>query len=973
MRFLIILFWLFFSMGFAQNTTRVLSGTTVHLATEKGVYRNHELIHWWVKAQANTPIALHWADQRQQVFTNAYGVARGTLRVPDFATGINVPFELCLKTQCANFQSLEIRAYRKPDVQLYFANLPQKVQTGTVLQPRLEVQRLFRGDNTNLRVRWLVLNQKRQVLRQGAIAMQDNVSVPLELTASTGTLHWEAYLEPIREFVREPYQINYWQDNPTLAIPLRQTVQVGSGLPVVQASSPNLQIELKTMPKLRLNQASQLEIRVTDKAGRGIQSDLTLAMVDETVHLLSDPNPVLLPNTDETIVQNTTDTAFWKSLQTNANGVAVISFIAPERAGTWRITARVVTKNGTIANQITRVQTQRSLRLEPSAATHMVLGDQLEMRVGIQNTSAEVVTGELRWQGGQLGEQRWAVTLEPNSRMVKTWKLEPEMYGSFETTLTFRNATENTENKATFEVIAPYQNDVLTLTSRDQTIVPIEAKPNAVAGSAKLQLELLEPLLQKQQQLHLQPSSQTDTCPSSQMSLLFTHVLLLESNAYYKLSPEQIQNSQTLIPKTIAKLEQMQNPDGYWFYCQADDEQIIWSVNTTTNVVSALLRAKKQGFAIPKTMLEKSLSWIAKEVQNTEQPLISRAYLARVQTEAGQSNLEILQDLSTNNDPLVLANIAMAYINLRLETQARSILQRIFEQRQEQPNTVFWGEEGDYLRPTAFTLELLAQLEPNNPLIAKAIVFLQKQTSIAILRAALMLERQANGNSRQAMQVVMNGLALLQNQDGTWTIPKLELKNSLELRNYQGTYTATIRYQYLDRAYTPIQRGIKIERRFEKLVLQDGIYQPKPLFSGTQQLEPLHIGDLVLLHLSGEAKNDVRIDQPMPPAFVIQPITEQRIAGIQQEDILDYIGVRRVEAIRYQLIALANHSLESVQTSNSLTVYSGGLNSEYKPISILFRIVQAGQMLILPTSCEVQEFTAFASTEATVITVEGER
>ncbi len=974
MRFLIILLGLLFSTALAQDMTRVLDGTSVHLATEKSVYRNGDVVHWWVKTQANTVIALHWADQRQQKLTNSFGVARGELRVPEFVTGMNIPFEICFKKSCANFQSLEIRPYRKPDVQLYFANLPQKVQAGTLLRPRLEVQRLFRGDNTNLQVRWLVQNQQRQILRQGAVALQDSLSLPLEMTALRGKLYWEAYLEPIQEFPQQPYQINFWQDNPTLANRLRQTTEVVSGIPAVQTSSTNLQIELKTASTLRINQASHLEIRVTDKTKRGIKSDLTLAVVDETVHLLIAPSPVLLPSSDEIIDQNTTDTVFYKSLQTDANGFAIIPFTAPERAGNWRITARVVTQNGAVAKQITRVQTKRSLLLEPSAATHMVLGDQLQMQVGIRNTSTEVLTGQLLWQGGQLGQQSWDVKLEPNSYTLKSWKLEPNMQGRFATKLLFRNATETTETTGIFEVLAPYGQDVLTVTSKNQTVVPVKAKPKAVDGTAKLQLELLGSLLQQQQKLHLQADVDNSDCSSTQMSSLFSRVLLLESSAFYLMTNAQLEQSKKTILQIITKLEQLQNPEGYWFYCGDEDEQIKWSVNTTTNVVSALLRAQKQGFVVPKTMLENSLIWIAQEVKNVEQPPIDRAYLVRIQSETGISNLEVLQELSTFDDPLVLANLSMAYLNLKLEVQARSILQRILEQRQEQTNTVVWGEEGDQLRPTAFTLELLAQLEPENPLIAKAEVFLQKQTSIAIFRAGLMLERRENSNSSQPIQVVFNGQVLPKSNDGTWAIPKFNPDNTLELRHYQGTYTATIRYQYLDRSYAPIERGIKIERRFEKLVLEDGIYYPKPLFLGQQQLEPLQVGDLVLLHINGKANTAVRIAQPLPPAFVIQPMTDQQIAGIRTKDILDYIGVRRVDQIRNYLVSPVDHSLETTLKNNTLTINGvGGLDPEHKPLSVLFRIIQAGQMLILPTRCETLQPGAFASTEAPVLTITGER
>jgi len=188
------------------------------------------------------------------------------------------------------------------------------------------------------------------------------------------------------------------------------------------------------------------EIQVTDADGNPVQGEFSLAVVDQAVLALADPNSedilpafydeqplgvrtgVALaaygnrltyqppgrggggggtPGPAPVVRQEFPDTAFWSAeVVTDEDGRAQVSLTLPDNLTTWHVEVRGVTSDTRVGQAETRVITTQPLIVRPVAPRFVVTGDRIQLGAVVQNNTADTldVSVNLRATGITLDE-----------------------------------------------------------------------------------------------------------------------------------------------------------------------------------------------------------------------------------------------------------------------------------------------------------------------------------------------------------------------------------------------------------------------------------------------------------------------------------------------------------------------------------------------------------------------------------------
>jgi hypothetical protein len=97
------------------------------------------------------------------------------------------------------------------------------------------------------------------------------------------------------------------------------------------------------------------------------------------------------------------DTAFWApEIVTDGNGEARFSFRVPDAITTTRLTARGATKEGSLGQAVTRLETRQPFFVKLQAPEFAVLGDEIEIRADLHNYTKDALNASVRLEGSPL-------------------------------------------------------------------------------------------------------------------------------------------------------------------------------------------------------------------------------------------------------------------------------------------------------------------------------------------------------------------------------------------------------------------------------------------------------------------------------------------------------------------------------------------------------------------------------------------
>ncbi len=179
----------------------------------------------------------------------------------------------------------------------------------------------------------------------------------------------------------------------------------------------NLKISIKTdKEKYSPREKMKLEIDVTNEIGKPEETDLSIAVVDESIFKITeDHTPIMQPYfykpisnwvtttysypisflagaskdlTEEIVRKNFKDTAFWiPNLKTDKNGKAGLEVQFPDNLTEWRITSRGHDKSGRVGEVIEKKLVTKDLVLRLAKPRFLIEGDEIELLGIINNNS----------------------------------------------------------------------------------------------------------------------------------------------------------------------------------------------------------------------------------------------------------------------------------------------------------------------------------------------------------------------------------------------------------------------------------------------------------------------------------------------------------------------------------------------------------------------------------------------------------
>lgn len=239
----------------------------------------------------------------------------------------------------------------------------------------------------------------------------------------------------------------------------------------------------------------ELTVRTTDAAGRAVDAEVSLAVIDQallnlrpdatltlldtfynarplsvvtgdsllvlfnrvalqTEQLTREANRLIAEALGARLSESPADSApvelpqafpeapLWEAqLRTGERGQTRVTFTLPDTLTTWVLEARAVSAETRVGQQQIEIQVTRPLLVRPVTPRFLVIGDRVELAAIVHNHTAEVrdVVVRLTATGGVTleppGDQ--AVTLEPGGRARVTWLAETPLTADAETILTF--------------------------------------------------------------------------------------------------------------------------------------------------------------------------------------------------------------------------------------------------------------------------------------------------------------------------------------------------------------------------------------------------------------------------------------------------------------------------------------------------------------------------------------------------------
>ena len=212
------------------------------------------------------------------------------------------------------------------------------------------------------------------------------------------------------------------------------------------------------------------EIAVTDAAGNPVEAEVSLAVVDEAVLSLADPNAPaiteafygkrglgvrtadsLVLNVDrinvrmaaegkggggggemavgyEFIRQEFPDTAYWApDIRTDAQGRATVEFRLPDQLTTWNLDARAVTADTLVGQTEIEILSTKDLLVRPVTPRFFVVGDRADLAAVVHNNTATELEVEV-WLDAEgvtlLGDERYEITIPAGGRERVEWPVE---------------------------------------------------------------------------------------------------------------------------------------------------------------------------------------------------------------------------------------------------------------------------------------------------------------------------------------------------------------------------------------------------------------------------------------------------------------------------------------------------------------------------------------------------------------------
>ncbi|HET7699775.1 MAG TPA: MG2 domain-containing protein, partial [Candidatus Limnocylindria bacterium] len=396
-------------------------------------------------------------------------------------------------------------------------------------------------------------------------------------------------------------------------------------------------------------QTVRYTIAVTDASGKGVRSEVSVAVVDKAVLSLEEErgpdgmrafwferglgvtttssmgssldrwNDVIaeLPRVGKggaggglgtRVREEFRNTAYWDAtVTTSDDGTATVDVLMPDDLTTWRLAARAISGDTQVGDATHELVSTKPLLLRSALPRFVRVGDAIDLRVLVRNgTPARAdVTATLAAKGVTLtGAAARTRTIEPGASLDFTWPALVESDG--EVALTFTATGADREDAMTVRL--PAYRDVTPETMSTGGIVaeddarleavylPTFANTRDGSLAVSVRSSLVGSLAGELD--HFAPR------PREGAEQVASRLLATVGVARAERSATGIRSRDSAIARDIAGLLGRQRPDGGWAWC--DDPVCPTDPNVTAWVLLALGEARRDGYTVDAGVVQRA-------------------------------------------------------------------------------------------------------------------------------------------------------------------------------------------------------------------------------------------------------------------------------------------------------------------------------------------------------------------------------
>jgi len=726
------------------------------------------------------------------------------------------------------------------------------------------------------------------------------------------------------------------------------------------------------------------------------------------------------------------DTAHWSpAIRTDASGKAVVRLTMPDNLTTWRTTVRAVTEEthvGSIVHKvitrkdlIVRLETPRFLTQKDEVSIGTIVHNYLEneklCRVSFQTEGAEY-TGVYDIPKSSAGvgdpiaisDHQIELTIPPNGEAAIEWRLSATQVGQARLTAEALTDEESDAMELTIPIYPrgiqeqiSHSDDMKTdsETANFTVNIPETAIPSTRTLQISLSPSIAATALSGMDYLIGYPYG----CVEQTMSRFLPTIVV--SNALKGLNmpePDWAKDIPKMTNKGLNRLYDFQHDSGGWGWWKNDDT----SAYNTAYVMFGFYVAKKAGFQVDEWRFQNGVNCMenliresgkkSKTHYGTYGSRTTRSYLtyvySLVQSDRkkvfdayfNQKNLQqvdfvkemkrVSEDTKDERMDFVTALNAMTLQHLGVTGEAQYLLSELTSQNDESLKVASWGGDSERgfswynneIETTAAVLQALVHVDPESPMVSKAIRFLNlkrqgnrwrstRDTAFIIYAFTEYLQKMQELNPDYDLEIFVNDKQVKQTRMTGGQInlgvdvlldelPAGENHVTIKKRG-KGSLYYSYRLDYFnaDATETPQENGIRVNRTYYLLQKQNRggeiVYIKRP-FTGNAAF-----GDeiYVTIDVTPNADYDyVMVEDPIPAGCEV----------IKEDQYYNIVGENRVTDDYYcdWCWWYADRDIRDEKVTFFITRLDQGASS----LSYILRAEKPGKYRAMPTQASLMYF-----------------
>jgi alpha-2-macroglobulin len=453
------------------------------------------------------------------------------------------------------------------------------------------------------------------------------------------------------------------------------------------------------------------------------------------------------------------DTAYWEaSLTTGSDGTAVIEIPLPDATTTWRLSSKAVTNDTLVGQNHVDIRATLPLFVRPVTPRFFTVADEIQIGAIVQNNTGTAIEASVSLQASGLSFAPGAtagqsVSVPAHSQRLVRW---PVIVNDAPwADLTFRASGGGFSDAAKPSFGIGPNNELPIYRYTGQEIVgtagslaeagrQVEAVllPDGVdTRQGEVAVEM-SPSLAAAMLDALQATNAEDyqrICTHAMVDRLLPNLATRQAIRALSLDEPQLANQlDNLIRTALTQLAGQQLSNGSWGWCGSAMSDP-W---LTAYTILALTQAETAGYDLGATRLPAAVSYLERQLVNAADLSDSgqanrQAFFVYVLAEAGRPVTDEVDDLVATRrsllDPYARALLALAYERTGDgdSNRQRSLLTDLNDAALVSAAGTHWQDASrDFrnlssnVRGTAIVVSALAQIEPNDPLLAPAVRWL---------------------------------------------------------------------------------------------------------------------------------------------------------------------------------------------------------------------------------------------------------